>query len=423
MPIGNNFQHATYSRSDPGGRLEYRDFAPGAPPHSVAWQEAVTRLGGRLSKAGVRAMVCMHGTVMSSDVFGVQRLDDAGGLKRGYSRGIPGIDALLALMRDGSSGIPLLPKDTKPPIQDNDQMRNLLDQQAGDAGNFSAAFLKLVSEIFHNLAPHPIQCSRYIWSSEHHHLGRAEAAWRLLDRLIALSLEMKLGPGDRILIQAHGQAGLVCALLSNLLALAEETGRKTFLDVLESYYQHSTVGADVVKALFDLRQRLCTGTVLNGVALDIVTHGTPVRYGWDPSGIGSLLHFVNHRPMRTDGKRWLAKMELPQITMEMPLAWGGDYVQQLAVAGTDAVPTSPEAQAANKALWDLLEPFDGFERWLECARKSVRCQNDGHCLLVDYKDTASQDPRDHYYGHAAYTRHHAILFNMTEIAERCYPNT
>ena len=81
--------------------------------------------------------------------------------------------------------------------------------------------------------------------------------------------------------------------------------------------------------------------------------------------------------MRTDGKRWLAKTELPQITMEMPIAWGGDYVQQLAVGGSDAVATSEQAKAVNKALWELFEPWDGFERWLECARKSVRCQNDG----------------------------------------------
>src|SRR5437867_9431849 len=89
----------------------------------------------------------------------------------------------------------------------------------------------------------------------------------------------------------------------------------------------------------------------------------------------------------------------------MPIAWGGDYVQQLAVAGCDALPTLPEAQAANKAFWELLEPYDGFERWLECARKSVRCANDGTCLLVDYKDsTGSTNPADNASATAGYTR-------------------
>jgi len=114
-------------------------------------------------------------------------------------------------------------------------------------------------------------------------------------------------------------------------------------------------------------------------------------------------------------------MELPQITIEMPVAWGGDYVQQLAVAGSDAVPVTKAAQAANKALWELLEPWDGFERWLECARRSTRCQNDGQCLLVDYKDsTGSTNARDHLYGHAAYTRINAMLFNTGEIVQALY---
>nr|MBI3612873.1 hypothetical protein [Nitrospirota bacterium] len=85
---------------------------------------------------------------------------------------------------------------------------------------------------------------------------------------------------------------------------------------------------------------LQAGNVLNGALLDVATFGMPIRYGWDPTGIGKLLHLVNHRPMRTDGKRWLAKMELPQVTMEMPIAWGGDYVQQLATAVTDGTTVS-----------------------------------------------------------------------------------
>jgi hypothetical protein len=225
-------------------------------------------------------------------------------------------------------------------------------------------------------------------------------------------VNQKLGAGDRILVQAHGQAGLVLALLSNLLASGKSSGRETLLNILK--------GSMPTSDIEQLGSLLPTGNVLNGVALDIVTFGSPVRYGWDPSVLGKLLHVVNHRPMRADGKRWLAKMELPQITMEMPIAWGGDYVQQLAVAGSDAVPASPEAKAANKALWELLEPYDGFERWLECARKSVRCANDGICLLVDYKDAGSTNPRDHLYGHAAYTRMNAMLPNTAETVKVMY---
>jgi hypothetical protein len=420
MPIGNNFQHAAYSRSDPGERVSYREFAACAPPDSIAWQDAMARSGAELADAGVRAIVFMHGTFLSSDVFGMQRLDEAGGLKRGYSRGIPGVDALLALMREGTSGLPAFQGGRKPPFTSDEETRSLIDKQAGDAGNFPATYVNHCSDALNRATSRPINCMRYLWSSEHHHLGRAQAAWRFLDRLSTFCADLKLGSGDRALVQAHGHAGLVLALASNLLAPVESSGRKTFFSILESYYTQTNAETDAIGRLEGLRSHLSAGSILNGASIDVVTFGTPVRYGWDPSGLGTLLHVVNHRPMRTDGKRWLAKTELPQITMEMPLVWGGDYVQQLAVAGSDAIPPSPEAQAANKALWELLEPYDGFERWLECARKSVRCQNDGQCLLVDYKDTASQDPCDHLYGHAAYTRLNAILFNTTEIVQAFY---
>jgi hypothetical protein len=413
MPIGNNFQHASYARSDPGERVSYREFQPGAAPDSLAWQDAMARLGARLSEAGVRAVLFLHGTFLSTDLFGVQRLDEAGGLKRGYSRGIPGMEALLALMREGSNGLPALPGGKKPPLADDGATTALIDQQSGDAANFTRAYVELFQKALNRNVSRPIVCPRLLWSGEHHHLGRAQAAIRLLTRLRSLRAELKLGTGDRILVQGHGQAGLVLALVSNLLASGPSPGREALVQTLKG---HLPAGD-----LEPLESLLQTGQVLNGAALDVVTLGTPVRYGWDPSGIGKLLHIVNHRPMRGDGKRWLAKMELPQITMEMPIAWGGDYVQQLAVAGSDAVPTSPAAQAANRVLWELLEPYDGFERWLECARKSVRCASDGICLLVDYKDsTGSTTARDHVFGHAAYTRLNALLFNTTEIVSYFY---
>ena len=423
MPIGNNFQHAAYSRSDPGPRVAYREVAPGAPPDSVAWLDAMARFGTDLSGAGVRAVLFVHGTFLSTDIFGVQRLDEAGGLKRGYSRGIPGIDALLALMREGSNGIPSLQGESKPPFTDGDETRALIDKQAGDAANFSSDYVKSFDTGINRTLSRSILCRRVLWSGEQHHLGRALAACVMLARLDTLASELSLKAGDRLLVQTHGQAGLVLALASNLLGPLDSTTLKTFFEPLEAYHQRTNASLEILTMLQGLKTKLRESAFLDGVALDVVTYGTPVRYGWDSSRLGSVLHVVNHRMIRTDGKRWLAKMDLPQITMEMPLVWGGDYVQQLAVAGTDAVPSTPEAHEANKALWELLEPYDGFERWLECARKAVRCQSDGQCLLVDYKDAAMITPippHDHIYGHAAYTRRNAILFNTTEIVQAFY---
>ena len=42
-------------------------------------------------------------------------------------------------------------------------------------------------------------------------------------------------------------------------------------------------------------------------------------------------------------------------------------------------------------------------------------------ILADYKDsTGSTNVRDHYFGHAAYTRLNAMLFNTTAIVQSLY---
>ena len=376
--------------------------------------------GAQLSRAGVRTVIFLHGAIHGTDVFGMQRLDEAGGLKRGYSRGVSGLDALLAMMREGGNGIPLLPGGLKPPLANDDDTKSLLDEQLGDAGNFTSANVEAFQKAINLNLSQPIVCQRILWSSEHHHIGRATGAVCLLDTLRQSCEQHHLKHGQRILVLAHGQAGLTLALASNLLCPSLITGRPKLLTLLTSYAEQADQ-PHLVAAIKRIEPLLGTDSLLNRATLDVVTFGTPVRYGWDPFGIGKLLHIVNHRNLRTDGKSWLAKMELPQIIMEMPIAWGGDYVQELAVAGSDSVPTNELAKAASKAVWEMVEPYDGFERWLECARRVVRFPSEGRCLLVDYKDsTGSTNPRDHYYGHAAYTRRDAILFNTAQIVRTFY---
>jgi len=395
------------------------ELTSGAQVQSPAWCDAMARCGKRLSDAGVRAVVFLHGSLHGTDLFGAQRLDAAGGLKRGYSRGVSGLDALLALMREGDNGIPSLSHGIAPPLLNTAAVQALLDEQLGDAGNFTGPYVTLASRAFNAQAGQPILCTRFLWSSAHHHVGRADAAVRLLDALYRLCESRQFGKGDRILVQAHGQAGLVLALVSNFLCVSPITGRSKLCAILAAYADQ-TNQPELTAAVARVERSLGDHSLLNGALLDMVTLGMPVRYGWDPSGIGKLLHIVNHRNLRTDGKTWLAKMELPQITMEMPMAWGGDYVQTLAVAGSDAIPATDAAKDANAAIWEMVEPYDGFERWLECARRAVRFPSEGRCLSADYQDcTGSQQVRDHYYGHAAYTRLNSMLFNTTEIV-RCF---
>lgn len=420
MPIDNSFQHDEMSRKNPGERLAVREVAPTALQGSPPAQDAMATLGKRLSHSGVRMIVLLHGSIMGTDVFGVQRLDELGGLKRGYSRGVAGLDALLALMRESTNGLSPLPGGLKPPLMNDDATKSLLDEQIGDAGNFTDAYVQLMRQSLNRSLDRPIHCIRELWSCEHHHLGRALAAVSMLGRLRDWTETYRLGQGDRILVQAHGQAGLVLALVSNLLCVASSSSRTRLFDLLSAFASQAN-RPDIASTIQRVAPLLANGNILNGATLDVVTFGMPVRYGWDPSGLGKLLHIVNHRNLRTDGKTWLSKMELPQITMEMPIAWGGDYIQELAVAGSDAVPTTDAGKAANKAVWEIVEPFDGFERWLECARRAVRIPSEGLGILADYKDsTGSTNVRDHYFGHAVYTRLDMMLFNTTEIAKAFY---
>ncbi len=418
MPKENNFLHARYSRADPGDRVTYPTLEPGAPAGSPAWQEALGRLGQRLWNAGVRAVVLVYGSCLGADLFGAGRLDEVGGLKRGYSRGIPGLESLLAALRPNDYQRASSDPSCQPPFANDEANKTRLDSLLDDKGNFSGGYVQALRDGF-SCHAHAPAVQRYLWSSLHHHAGRMEGALALLHELHHLKTQQALQAEDRLLVLAHGHAGQLLALLSNLMAPGESSVRDTVFEILAACYeQHEHVSASVGQ-LQELDRLLAENRFPAWPALDVVTLGTPIRYGWDTQSIGKLLHVVNHRPIRQDGKRWLAKMELPQIVMEMPMASGGDYVHQLAVAGTDAIPASPWETDLNQALRETLEPYDGFERWLECARRVTRCPNDGQCLLIDYHD-ASDAPHEHLFGHACYTRLDALLFQTTHIVETLY---
>ena len=237
-----------------------------------------------------------------------------------------------------------------------------------------------------------------------------EATFELLLELTHLQQTLHLNENHRVLIIAHGQAGQLPALLSNFLGPEESFVREELVETLGQFYSQSDDPRPALAHLKKLEQFLATNQSQTFPVLDVDTLGTSVRYGWNTNGIGKLLHLVNHRPLRSDGKTWLAKMDLPQIVMEMPMVLGGDYVQQLAVASTDIVPATPQDAELNQTIRENLEPFDGFERWLECARRVTRCPNDGQCLLIDYQDASEGPAWEHLYGHACYTRISSLLF-------------
>jgi hypothetical protein len=138
--------------------------------------------------------------------------------------------------------------------------------------------------------------------------------------------------------------------------------------------------------------------------------------GNEKSGVGEFLIHLIRCTSRTERIEWLVGAI---VRKRLPTPFLAS--QELAVAGSDAMSATEAAKAANKALWEMVEPYDGFERWLECARRAVRFPSEGRCLLAGYKDcTGSTNARDHYYGHAAYTRLNGMLFNTSEIVKVLY---
>ena len=376
-------------------------------------------VGEQMARSRVKGILFLNGLPFM-DLFGAARLDEVGGLKRGYSRGISGLESLLALLRPATSGICLPDDPIHPPVANDEPTHGRVDLLAQEAGNFSSSYVRKFELALTKGSGQSIPCGRYLWSSINHHVGRVEAAMHLLAYLQNWVFRLDLTSDDRLLLVGHGHAGQVLALLSNILARGESEMRARVFEIVATYWQACPSTDRSVEQLERLYGLVMDQTVLNGAMVDVVTLGTPVRYGWDIDGIGHLLHLVNHRAIRTDGKRWLAKMELPQIAWEMPYQTGGDYVQQLAVAGTDALPDSPEAEQANVDFREIFEPYDGFERWLECTRRTTRCANDGQCLLVEYGVQAEESPRQHLFGHACYTQRPAMLFLATEIAQAFY---
>lgn len=64
------------------------------------------------------------------------------------------------------------------------------------------------------------------------------------------------------------------------------------------------------------------------------------------------------------------------------------------MVGSDEMPTTEVAVAANKAMWEMVEPYGGFERWLECMRRAVRLPASGDaCRLAKRLCAFDECPR------------------------------
>jgi len=339
-------------------------------------------VGQALRAGGVAAVYLVHGSVDGLGSLGVLAE---------LARRAPAVDRALGGIR-----------------------RHLAATPASDAGQFSESYASLFDTAINPPNEPRIPVELFAWSGEDHHLGRADGAVRLIDEMDRLGLRS----GQRVLLWGHGHAGNVFALATNLLA-GHPHAVEQFFRAAAIYYRWPLVGLVDVPVWERVASRLqdpCPP--LAGVALDLVTFGTPIDYGWDSGGYRRLLHFIYHRPA---AGLPIYRAAWPPELDDVLTAAGGDYVQQLGIAGTSRSPGLCfwRAHLADRRLGRLVLGDPAEAEPLERFRAGAIVPDEGTTLLVDYGP--SEGPiTQHHAGHAVYTRKRWLLFHAEEVARRFY---
>ncbi|HLA83946.1 MAG TPA: hypothetical protein VJL29_04055 [Thermoguttaceae bacterium] len=377
------FRHQAYRFAPPGAPHYSLCPGPHPPIGSEEFARRMDRVGAALDAAGVSAIYLAHGTFVGHDAAGV----------------------VAELAR-------VFPKAARPV---RDAIKRIVDKLSGEVGNYTGAMAEAFEQAINSPRRPHISVRRFHWSSENHHLGRADGAVRLIDELV----REKPPAGRRILLWGHSHAGNVFALATHLLSGRREA-IDAFFEATEIYYSWPVVGCVDVPVWRQVRDLLQSSNnrPLADVALDMVTFGTPIRYGWDPAGHEQLLHFIHHRPVQGLPEYRAA---FPPRLDDVTKAVGGDYVQQLGIAGTNIMPSvfAWRSWLADQRLHRLLQNDLPSGRHRDRFRAGAIVPDAGTSLLVDYGPLQG-DVAEHLAGHAVYTSPQWLLFHAEETARRFY---
>ena len=384
MPVHNRFQHQTYSGERP--QTPYEIVAP-SPPSD--WNSAQTNatfemLAGVLENRKTQVVYLVHGTFTGTDALG---------FIREFERWKPDVGKKLRAAQ-----------------------KTLIDKITGEAGNYSESYARSFQDALNQGSSSAPTVKLFHWTSENLHLARANAAVRLLDQL----LEDTHDEQRRYLMWGHSHAGNVFALLTNLIGSDVDTlGR--FFKIGDAWRRFPLLGYLDPPVWKRVRDRVFANPeILKRIELDIVTFGTPIRYGWETLAYRSLSHFVYHRPQPSTPE-YLAPF--PEGLSDVLEARYGDCVQQLGIAGTNFTPFVLAWRS-----WIVEERFRRFLQrgisrlnTLDRLRIGQRVANEGKSLLVDY-DVDGTTTAQQLFGHAIYTRTEWLPFHMqlvaTELAEQ-----
>jgi len=355
-------------------------------PRSVEFDEPLAVAGTRFGRAGVSAIYCVHGTFVGNDLLGLLTELSRFSLRLSQFFSHCG--------------------------------KSVVNAFTGEVGNYIGKFCSTLETQISAGAQRKIPVRLFNWSSQNNHIARADGAIRLIDELAQRAIASEASPGSRIQLWGHSHGGNVLALLTQLLG-ANRDARNEFFQAARSYFQPWLFrGIDMpvwqrVRDLLDEDEH-----PVRKLLLDIVTFGTPIRYGWNAAGYAKLLHFIHHRPP-PQGAEYLAPIPLKLLRIRKAL--DGDTIQQISISGTNFMPL-PIALRTLLADWRLdrlLEKGVARESIFARLRHATRVPDAGTTLLTDYTEISPWLVRN-IAGHGLYTRRKWLPFHCREIAERFY---
>lgn len=369
----NNFRHQKYSAERP--QTIFKLLAPPFPPQpgSAEFEEIVKGFRANIEPA-VDAIYLIHGTFTGHDALGWNAQ---------LARLFPSVGSQL-----------------------NEITKKVVDWATGESGNYTDEFRSLLENAINDKGQRQIPVQLFHWCSENTHSARCRAALILLNKLIRRATSERQ---SRFQLWCHSHAGNVAALLTNLLGADQETRAKFFEKITPIFSADSDR-----QLLLDVNAFLDDPAVIQ---LDIITFGTPIRYGWDDSAVRHLLHFVNHYP-QAGAPEFLAP--LPGLSIDAIRSAQGDFVQQFGIATTNLTPFlfDKELLEAERKLGQMVQSEVDRSDFVERLKMGMRVPEAGTTLLVEYdnyKGLARQSA-----GHAIYTRTQWLSFHIAEIGRQLY---
>jgi hypothetical protein len=385
MPHKNHFRHQDYHSEPPTTPFEVVEPSQSISPRSTEYRQRLTKACEPLVHDNLAAVYLVHGTFAGNDPLGT--LTE-------LQRFLPGLAERLRKTWKG-----------------------LFDRVVGETGNYTAGFAERFQRGLSSAAGREISVQRFNWSSQNNHIGRADAAVRLIGELARLAErqnDAEISTPPRVMLWGHSHGGNLLALVTNLLA-ADEEHRQRFFEAARVFYRPWLASQTDMPAWERTEQLLATEHPVKQLRLEIVTFGTPIRYGWDTGGYHKLLHFVNHRPKPQHKEHQTA---FPLRPLHLLLASHGDYMHQLGIAGTNLIPSPVAIRTflADRRLNALLQPNVSWIHLLGNYWHARRVPHEGKTLLVDYRDRGWNFWR-HLLGHGSYTRSRWLPFHASEIAK------